>query len=81
MKSLFTAIAHRRLALVDEIALEREHMAATLDSLRKQAAMAGLGLMVSRFFGRSRWLRLAALGAVAVSMAGPLLARFLPTRR
>ena len=81
MKSHFAAIAQRRLALVDEIALERERMAAALDDLRKQVAMVGVGLLVSRLLGRSRWLRLAAVGAMAVSAAGPLLARFLSSRR
>jgi hypothetical protein len=81
MKSRFAAIAQRRLALVEEIGLERERMAAALEGLRKQVAMAGLGLLASRLLGRSRWLRLAAVAAMAVSAAGPLLVRFLSTRR
>lgn len=81
MNSPFDAIARRRAVLVDEIGLERERMAVTLQSLRKQMAMASLGLMVSQFVGRSRWLRIATLAAVAVSMSGTVLARLFAARR
>lgn len=81
MNSPFDAIARRRALLVDEIGLERERMAVTLQSLRKQMAIASLGLMVSQFVGRSRWLRIAALAAVAVSMSGTVLARLFAARR
>jgi hypothetical protein len=81
MNSPFDAIARRRAVLVDDIGFERERMAVTLESLRKQMAMASLGLMVSQFVGRSRWLRIAALAAVAVSMSGTVLARLFVARR
>lgn len=81
MNSPFDAIARRRAVLVDEIGFERERMAVTLEGLRKQMAMASLGLMVSQFVGRSRWLRIAALAAVAVSMSGTVLARLFAARR
>jgi len=72
------AIAQRRAALVREIALERERTAALLGELRTQLALAGLGLVAGRLLGRSRWLRLLALGSAA---AIPLVARFLAARR
>jgi hypothetical protein len=81
MNSPFDAIARRRAVLVDEIGFERERTAVTLESLRKQVAMASLGLVVSQFVGRSRWLRIAALAAGAVSISGTLLARLFQARR
>jgi uncharacterized membrane protein YjjB (DUF3815 family) len=77
----FDAIARRRAVLVEEIGFERARVAVTLQTLHKQMAIASLGLMVSQFAGRSRWLRIAALAAVAVSIGGRMLARLLPARR
>ncbi len=67
--------------LVEEIGLERIRVAITLQSLRKEMAIASLGLMVSQFIGRKRWLRIASLVALAVSLGRPLLAHFFPARR
>jgi hypothetical protein len=80
MRSHFDAIARRRSQLVEEIALERIRVAITLENLRKEMALAGLGLMASHFIGRHRWLRIAAMGVLAVALSGPLLARLLPAR-
>ncbi len=81
MKNRFEAIALRRAALVEEIGVAREGMTLAVQGLRKELAWAGLGLMVSQLIGRKRWLRIVGLGALAVSLAGPLLAHFFPARR
>ncbi|HMA06885.1 MAG TPA: hypothetical protein VKP68_03445 [Ramlibacter sp.] len=81
MKSRFEAITQRRTALIKEIGIARVGMALTVQSLRKELALASLGLMVSQLIGRRRWLRIASLVALAVSVGGPLLAHFFPARR
>jgi len=81
MKNRFEAIALRRAALVEEIGAAREGMALTVQGVRKELAWAGLGLMVSQLFGRKRWLRVARLAVLAVSLGGPLFAQFFPARR
>ena len=80
MISRIEAIARRRAVLVDEIEIERGRLAMTLDTVGRQLALATMGIMVGRLLGRSRWLRIAAVCASALSMAGPLLARFFPAR-
>jgi len=81
MRSPFDAIARRRSQLVEEIGLERIRVAITLQSLRKELALASLGLMVSQLIGRHRWLRIAGLAGLAISLSGPVLAYFFPGRR
>jgi hypothetical protein len=74
------ALANRRAALVDEMAQERERMAALIDGVRTQLAIAGLGLLAARLLRRSRWLRLLAGGGAVLAAAVPLLARLRPAR-
>jgi len=80
MRFPFDAIAQRRSLLIEEIALERIRVAITLQNLRKEVAIASLGLMVSHLIGRHRWLRIAALGSLAVALSGRLLVRLFPPR-
>jgi hypothetical protein len=80
MNGRLAAIADRRAALLDEMALERERVAALVDGLRTQLAIAGLGLLAARLVRRSRWLRLLAGGGAVIAAVVPLLARLLPAR-
>jgi hypothetical protein len=67
-------------ALVDEIAAQRDDLAQLLLEVRTQMALAGVVMLASRLLRRSRWLRLlGAAGAVLVT-ALPLLARAFPKR-
>jgi hypothetical protein len=81
MKSPFDAIALRRAALVEEIGIARDGLAIAVQGLRKELAWASLGLMLSQLLGRKRWVRVAGLTALAVSLGSRLLARFFPARR
>jgi hypothetical protein len=80
MNERLAAIARRRVALVDEIAAQRDDLAQLLLEVRTQMALAGVVMLASRLLRRSRWLRmLGAAGAVLVT-ALPLLARAFPKR-
>jgi hypothetical protein len=74
-------LAGRRAALVEEIGVERERMAQALDSLRTQAALAGVGMLATRVLGRTRWFRWLAAAAAVASIALPLAARQFAGRR
>lgn len=80
MNTRLVALSSRRAALVDEMARERERMAALIDGLRTQVAIAGLGLLAGRLLRRSRWLRLLAAGGALLAASLPLVARLLPAR-
>jgi hypothetical protein len=80
MNERLAAIARRRVALVDEIAAQRDDLAQLLLEVRTQMALAGVVMLASRLLRRSRWLPLlGAAGAVLVT-ALPLLARAFPKR-
>jgi hypothetical protein len=81
MKTRLAAIARRRAALLHEIEGERERVAATLDGLRTQLALAGVGLLAGRLLRRSRWMRLLAAAAAVASVTLPVAARLLAARR
>jgi hypothetical protein len=75
------SFARRRAVLVAEIELEREAMARALAAAGKQVALAGLGLLAVRLLRRSRWFRVLSAGAAMASLALPVAARLLATRR
>ena len=69
------SIVQRRAALVQEIAAEREGMAALVDSLRTQFAVAGLGLLATRVLRRSRWFRVLTGAGAVIAAVLPFMAR------
>lgn len=81
MTSRQDQLARRRERLVQEIGDERERLARTLDRLRQQAALAGLGVLATRLLGRSRWFRWLAAATAAAAVAFPLASRLWAARR
>ncbi|HKB54463.1 MAG TPA: hypothetical protein VKD22_10710 [Ramlibacter sp.] len=75
------AIVHRRTALVQEIADERDRMATLADSLRTQFAIAGLGLLATRVLRRSRWFRILSGAGAVMAAVLPFMARLVARRR
>ena len=74
------ALAQRRVALLDEMAQERDRIAGLAATIGTQVAIAGLGLVATRLLRRSRWLRLLAGAGAVLAAALPLVARLLPAR-
>lgn len=75
VKARLHAIARQRAMLSAEIEQKRAALRETLATLRKDLALAGLGLIAGQALVRRPWLRALALGALAA-----LAARRLATR-
>ncbi len=81
MKGPLAAITLRRAALLQEIGGERELMALTVQSLRKDLALASLGFTAGQLLGRKGWLRIAGVTVLALTLVRSLAARWSPAKR
>lgn len=81
MNARLAAIAQRRAALVEDIAVQRDELAQALLQVRTQVALAGVVMLATRLLRRSRWLRVLGTAGAIVAAALPLLARAFPNRR
>lgn len=69
MKVRLNAMAQRRAVLGAEIEQQRDALRETLAALRKDVALAGLGLIAGQALVRRPWLRALALGGLAALAA------------
>jgi hypothetical protein len=76
----FDAIARRRAALLEEMAIGRELMSVTVKSLRKEFALASLGFTAGQLLGRKGWLRVAGAAILALTLGRSIATRIFARR-